>query len=53
MMAHKMETYSALLALCEGNTPVVGVFPSQSPDVKCQIYDLLPLDIFLEHHHAN
>ena len=28
---HQMETFSALLALCEGNSPVTGEFPSQSP----------------------
>ena len=27
----KMETFSALLALCEGNPPVTGGFPSQRP----------------------
>ena len=28
---HQMETFSALLALCEGNSPVTGGFPSQRP----------------------
>ena len=28
---HQMETFSALLALCEGNPPVTGGFPSQRP----------------------
>ena len=28
---HQMETFSALLALCEGNSPVNGEFPSQRP----------------------
>ena len=28
---HEMETFSALLALCEGNPPVTGGFPSQRP----------------------
>ena len=28
---HQMETLSALLALCEGNLPVTGRFPSQRP----------------------
>ena len=28
---HQMETFSALLALCEGNLPVTGGFPSQRP----------------------
>ena len=26
-----METFSLLLALCEGNSPVAGEFPSQRP----------------------
>ena len=28
---HQIETYSALLALCEGKSPVTGKFPSQRP----------------------
>ena len=28
---HQMETFSAFLALCEGNSPVSGEFPAQSP----------------------
>ena len=28
---HPMETFSALLALCAGNSPVTGEFPSQRP----------------------
>ena len=28
---HKMETFSALLALCAGNPPVTGEFPTQRP----------------------
>ena len=28
---HQIETFSALLALCAGNSPVIGEFPSQSP----------------------
>ena len=28
---HQMETFSALLALCAGNSPVTGEFPSQRP----------------------
>ena len=31
---HQMEIFSALLALCEGNPPVTGGFPSQRP-VRC------------------
>ena len=28
---HQMETFSALLAICAGNSPVIGEFPSQRP----------------------
>ena len=28
---HQMETFSTLLAFCEGNSPVTGEFPSQMP----------------------
>ena len=28
---HQMETFSALLALCAGNSPVTGDFPAQRP----------------------
>ena len=28
---HQMETFSALLALCAGNSPVTGEFPAQGP----------------------
>ena len=28
---HQMETYSALLAICAGNSPVTGEFPAQRP----------------------
>ena len=39
---HQMETFSPLLALCVGNSPVSGEFPSQSPvtrsfDVFCDL----------------
>ena len=33
-----METFSALLALCEGNSPVTGEFPSQRPVTR--IFDV-------------
>ena len=32
---HQMETFSALLALCAGNSPVTGEFPSQRPVTWC------------------
>ena len=28
---HQMETFSALLAICGGNSPVIGEFPAQRP----------------------
>ena len=31
LWCHQMETFSALLALCAGNSPVTGEFPSQRP----------------------
>ena len=31
MWRHQMETFSALLAICEGNSPVPGEFPAQRP----------------------
>ena len=29
--SHQMETFSALLAICAGNSPVIGEFPTQRP----------------------
>ena len=31
MMSHQLETFSALLAICAGNSPVPGEFPAQMP----------------------
>ena len=31
---HQMETFSSLLALCAGNSPVTGEFPSQRPVMR-------------------
>ena len=28
---HQMETFTALLAICAGNSPVTGEFPAQMP----------------------
>ena len=36
---HQMETFSALLAFCAGNSPVTRVFPSQRPVTRS--YDVL------------
>ena len=39
---HQMEIFSASLALCAGNSPVIGEFPSQSPVTRSfdVFYDL-------------
>ena len=31
MRRHQMETFSALLAICAGNSPAPGEFPAQRP----------------------
>ena len=40
---HQMETFSALLALCTGNSPVTGEFPAQRPVTRSfdVFFDLL------------
>ena len=40
---HRMETFSALLALCAGNSPDTGEFPSQRPVT-------LSFDVFFDLH---
>ena len=42
---HQMETFSALLALCAGNSPVTGEFPSQRPVTHSfdVFFDLRPI----------
>ena len=36
---HQMETFSALLDLCAGNSPVTGEFPSQRPVTRsCDVF---------------
>ena len=40
---HQMETFSALLALCAGNSPVTGEFPSQRPVTRS-------FDVFFDLH---
>ena len=40
---HQMETFSVLLALCEGNPSVTGDFPSQRPV-------MLSCDVFFDPH---
>ena len=42
---HQMETFSALLALCAGNSPVTGEFPSQRPVTRSfHVFFDLPLN---------
>ena len=36
---HQMETFSTLLAICAGNSPVTGLFPTQRP--VTQSFDIL------------
>ena len=38
---HQIETFSALLALCEGNSPVTGEFPSQRPVTRSLLLPLI------------
>ena len=40
---HQMETFSALLAICAGNSPVPGEFPSQRPVTRS-------FDVFFDLH---
>ena len=48
---HQMETLSALLALCEGNPPVIGGFPSQRPVTwSCDVFFDLRLNKHLCKH---
>ena len=44
---HQMETFSALLALCAGNSPVTGEFPSQRPVTRSFVFVDLRLDKLL------
>ena len=41
---HQMETFSALLAICAGNSPVTGEFPAQRPVTRSfdVFFDLRP-----------
>ena len=41
---HQMETFSALLAICAGNSPVLGEFPAQRPVTRSfdVYFDLRP-----------
>ena len=41
MMTSSNETFSALLAICAGNSPVTGEFPAQSPVT-------MSFDVFLD-----
>ena len=35
---HQMETFSVLLAICVGNSPVTGEFPSQWPVTRSEVF---------------
>ena len=56
---HQMETFSALLALCEGNQPVIGGCPSQRPVTELWYFLLSALKQTVEQtgdlrlHHAH
>ena len=43
---HHIETFSALLAICVGNSPVTGKFPAQMP-VSLVIWDAIVLIMML------
>ena len=43
---HEMETFSALLAFCEGHPPISGGFPSQNPATRS-------FDVFFDLHLNN
>ena len=45
---HQMETFSALLALCAGNSPATGVFSSQRPVMR-SFHVFLDLTLWHEH----
>ena len=38
---HQMETFSALLAICAGNSPVTGEFPSQRSVTRSLMFSLI------------
>ena len=38
---HQMETFSALLAICAGNSPVLGEFPAQRPTTRSLMFYLI------------
>ena len=38
---HQMETFSALLAICAGNSPVPGEFPTQRPGMRSLMFSLI------------
>ena len=38
---HQMETFSALLAICAGNSPVTGEFPTPRPVTRALMFSLI------------
>ena len=47
---HQMEIFSALLAICAGNSPVTGEFPSQRP--KTRSFDVFWINSWVNNHEA-
>ena len=51
---HQMETFSASLAICAGNSPVAGEFPTQRPVTRSfDVFFHLPLGWWFETHRAH
>ena len=51
---HQMETFSALLAICAGNSPVSGEFPAQRPVTRSfnVFFDLCPINDWVNNREA-
>ena len=51
---HQMETFSALLAICAGNSPVSGEFPAQRPVARSfdVFFDLCPINDWVNNREA-
>ena len=51
---HQMETFSALLAICAGNSPVPGEFPTQRPVTRSfdVYFDLRPINGWVNNREA-
>ena len=51
---HQMETFSALLAICAGNSPISGEFPAQRPVTRSfgVFFDLCPISDWVNNREA-